>query len=56
MLESRPLKRRALAGAAFSNVRDRAAASAVNEMKESIVILIGERELESVWGRFVSNQ
>jgi hypothetical protein len=40
-------------GAAFSNVKDRAAASAVNGMKESIVILTGERGSESVWGEFV---
>jgi hypothetical protein len=34
-----------LAGAAFSNIRDRAAVSAVNKVEESIVGLIREREL-----------
>ena len=42
------LERWALASAAFSNVRDRAAASAMNEIEESIVSLTKEGEFESV--------
>jgi hypothetical protein len=51
-MESELLKGRAAAGAAFSNIRDRAAAKAVNKMEGSIVILIREPDLESVLGRF----
>jgi len=45
MLELRPIKRRGLAGATFSNIRNKAAASAVNVMEKSIVNWIGEGEL-----------
>jgi len=52
MVELRPFRRRARAGAGFENARGRTA-SAVNEMKESIMILTRERELVRVCGSFV---